>query len=427
MTLEKEFAKYLNQPGFKRFIEAWITKYKSLGYLGGKIQLSHLNSQEIESLNGLLGAYVSNGQLQITYHQFQRAISSTRFDGVDFFEVLELLNKQKVYSKKEIKCYHEKKLNQFKDELREQYVNSKCYEWLDDYLCNDNYVKRYFEDDAKQYQMILTYVCHALNHLPIYQSQYELLAIFAQTITKDPHYFDEDLSRDLLLKGICFLFCLGEVSKSSEDITKIYYEAGILRDDLSNYCYICHILPKKSPLSWQGFYNEYEPWNMNLYNINQIESEFHKQSVFIFENPSVFRSLSSFIKEHQLSVGLISSNGQINLSTYLLIDKLVESGCHLYYAGDFDPEGLLIADKLKQKYQDKLTLLCYNQDMFENIKVHQLEISQNRIQMLQHIQNEELLLIAGLIKESLSFGYQEGLIEIYKSILIEQVENNNVK
>lgn len=417
MTLEEEFAEYLNQPAFNRFIEAWILKYQSLGDFGGQIQLSHLNSQEIESLNGLLGLHISDGKLKITYRQFQRILSTTRFEGVDFFKVIELLKKQKVYSKKEMKQYREKKLNQFKSDLLSQFIETKCYDWLNDYLNADKYVKRYFEDNNTQFYHIIEYVCHALNHLPIYESRFELLAIFAQKITKDPHYFDEDLPRDLLLKGISFLFELGELSKSSEEMTKVYYEAGILRDDLSNYCYICHILPKDLKSSWQGFYDAYEPWNMNLHNINQIQSGFYPQSVYIFENPSVFRSLSSFIKEQQLSVGLISSNGQINLATYMLMDQLVDSGCHLYYAGDFDPEGLLIADKLKQKYKEHLSLLCYESEMFDKIKVHQLDISQNRIQMLQNIQDEELLLIANKIKETMSFGYQEGLIEDYKKIL----------
>lgn len=419
MSLEEEFAKYLNHPAFEKFIDAWIMKYQSLGYLGGKIYLSHLNSQEIESLNGLLGHHIKGNELQMTYHQFQRILSSTRFEGVDFFHVLEILKNQKVYSKKEIKEYHENQLNKFKIELFNKYNHSKCYEWLKEYLNTDNYVKRYFEDNAKQYKEILMSVCHALNHLPIYESRYELLAIFAQTITKDPHYFDEDLPKDLLLKGICFLLQLGEVSKISEDMTKIYYEAGILRDDLSNYCYVCHILPIDSLISWQGFYQDYEPWNMNLYNIHHIELGFQPQSVYIFENPSVFRSLSTFIKEQQLSVGLISSNGQINLATYQLLDKLIASGCHLYYAGDFDPEGLLIADKLKQKYQDSLTLIGYQKELFENIQVHQLEISSNRIQMLNHLVNEDLLRIAHSIKENNSFGYQEGLIENYKEILMK--------
>lgn len=417
MTLEEEFADYLNQPSFARFIDAWITKYQSLGYLGGKIQLSHLNAQEVESLNGLLGLHITNGQLQITYHQFLRIISTTRFDGADFFKVIELLKKQKVYSKKEIREYHEKKLSQFKNELLSRFIDTDCYDWLHHYLNNDKYVKRYYEDNAHQYTQIIEFVCIALNILPIYESRYELLAIFAQKVTKDPHYFDEDLSRDLLLKGISFLFDLEEISKSSEEITRIYYVAGILRDDLSNYCYICHNLPQDSSLSWQGFYNDYEPWNMNLYNIYQIQSYFYPQSIYIFENPSVFRALSSFIKEQNLSIGLISSNGQINLATYILLDKLVESHCHLYYAGDFDPEGLVIADKLKQKYQDHLTLFCYEKSLFELIKVHQLEISQNRIQMLQHIQNQKLLFIGKLIREEISFGYQEGLIDIYKKVL----------
>lgn len=118
-------------------------------------------------------------------------------------------------------------------------------------------------------------------------------------------------------------------------------------------------------------------------------------------------------KTEKLDIGLICSNGQINLCTYMLIDKLIESNCLIYYAGDYDPEGLLIADKLKKRYQDKLQLWCYDVSYLEQIGINQ-EISQKRIQILQHINNEKLKMIAQKILVSQKVGYQEGLINIYQ-------------
>ena len=44
-------------------------------------------------------------------------------------------------------------------------------------------------------------------------------------------------------------------------------------------------------------------------------------------------------------------NGQPRLSSLLLLDLFAKAKMEVWYAGDFDPEGLLIAQKLKQYYQ----------------------------------------------------------------------------
>ena len=39
----------------------------------------------------------------------------------------------------------------------------------------------------------------------------------------------------------------------------------------------------------------------------------------------------------------------------------------IYYAGDFDPEGLQIADKLKDLYKDKVEFMLYDEKYYEKI------------------------------------------------------------
>lgn len=418
MTIDEELATYLNDVGFSRFIDAWISKYQSHGYFAGKISLSNLSEQEKLCLSGFLGCDLSQGELKITYYQFEQKLKATRFENADFLNAIEILKKEKIYSKKQIRALHDQKFNQFKNAILKKLKDSKAYNWLDNYFLTDSFARRYFENDQIRYYNIINNVCNALNNLPVYVQSFELLALFAQQITKDPHYFDEDLARDLLLKGICFEFNLTLETKSSEEIAKVLYQAGILKDELSNYCYICHLLPNGDHPSWQGFYDEYEPWNINFYNIKKIKENFITSPIFIVENPSVFRILCDYIKEFQLNIGLVSSNGQINLCTYYLLDKLVLSGCHLYYTGDYDPEGLVIADKLKHKYQDNLTLQSYDEKLFDKIKIFQIEISEKRLQMLNTLSADELVKIANVIRATRSFGYQEGLVDSYKEAIV---------
>lgn len=417
MSSVKECIEYFQKPGFQRMMNAWIIKYKSLGHLGGKIKLDNLSSLEQETLGLFLGLDLSCGYLHITYSEFYKRFQKTRFEGTDFLEVLKSLQSSPIYTRQELQeiKFHTEKA--FKESLLQKYIDTKAYSWLEFYFDEERLVNRYIQIQGERYLEVLSYVCDAINHLPVYQNQYILLPVFSQEITKDPHYFDNDFSKEILLKAISFSLDINTKERTIETTHDILYQAGLLRDDLSNNCYICHIKPLMDISGWAGFYDSYEPWNMNLYNLMKVHSLFVKMPIYIVENPSVFRSLVHHIQEKQLQVGLICSNGQINLCTYMLLDKLVESQCQLYYAGDYDPEGLLIADKLKQRYNYKLQLWCYDIDYFNKIKITQNDISPKRLQILEHIQHPRLKDISSYMINHSCFGYQEGLIDVYKKCL----------
>lgn len=412
MNKERELAKYLNKKGFYRFNQAWIEKYKKLGYMGGTIKLSHLTIQEKECLSGLLGLDLEKRQISLSFSKFSKILDKTYFEDVNFLKTLEYLSGGEINTNKELKKNYEEQLCLFKEELLKQYINTPAYKWLKNYLMTDKFVKRYYNENKEYYKKVLKNVCGGLNQLPIYKEDYQLLALFSQMITKNPHYFDADLPRELLLKGISEII---EIEDSSPN--EIFYSAGILKDDLSNYCYICHIKPTIKS-GYDYFYENYEPLNINWYNLNQIKDSFLTSKILIIENPSVFRELMQVIKENKFNVGLVCSNGQINQCTYKLLDKLLESRCVLSYCGDFDPEGLLIADKLKHRYEDQIQLWHYNKFNFEKSKIFQPILSQRRQTILDNIQDPTLKEIASLIKSTSCFAYQEGLIEIYKNEII---------
>lgn len=412
MNIQDECLDYFKNPGLKRLIDAWIKKYQSLGYLGGTIQLNSLSKQEKEAMGLLLGIDLSAGILKITYKQFNKKLQETKFEGVDFLEVIKSLQSSPIYTNQEKRNFKNQKIENFKQQFLQKYDHTNAYFWLKDYLYKDSSSHKYIQNQTVYFQEVLENVCEALNHLPVFYHKYEFLSVFAQAITKDPHYFDSHLPKELLIKGIEYNFNNNKNPRTVEAINELLYQSGILKDDISNNCYICHIKPVKPISGWYGFYKYYEPWNMNLYNLMQVDCLFHCSCIYIVENPSVFRLLVNHIKEQQIDVGLICSNGQINLCTYMLLDKLQKSGCQLYYAGDYDPEGLLIADKLKKKYP-QLHLWCYKTEYLDFIAKQQENISSKRIQLLQHIQNEKLQEIAHHILEISAFGYQEGLVSVY--------------
>lgn len=84
MNLIQECIEYFRKPGFERFVNAWMNKYKSLGYLGGRIQLSNLSDQEKEVIGSIIGQDLSDGTLSLTYREFQKQLAITKFEEVDF-------------------------------------------------------------------------------------------------------------------------------------------------------------------------------------------------------------------------------------------------------------------------------------------------------------------------------------------------------
>ena len=144
----------------------------------------------------------------------------------------------------------------------------------------------------------------------------------------------------------------------------------------------------------------------NLLKIDYLKC--HDDKVFVFENPSVF---SKLLKLFGNNVSLICTSGQLNLSAYMIIDKIKDLKS-IYYAGDFDPEGLIIADKIKLKYGDKVKFMLYDGVIYDKIKSSN-EINEARLSMLDKIKSQELQGIKNYLKKEKKPAYQELLTDEY--------------
>ena len=413
MDTNERLASYLSQPGFKRLVAGWQEKYQRMGHLGGTLVIEALTDEEKTSLGLLLGMDLSSGVLKISYSKFTKLLAKTRFEGADFVEVLHLLNGDKVYTRQELKQMKIDKEQVFKQRIIDLYQASTSYAWLSDFFNHDGAYLHYFHEDEQAYEQLICQLANALNDLPCFRNEEELLAVYSEKHAQDPHYFDHGLALELLKKGIAFLLDLDENQHSGD----ILMAAGIMKDELSNYCPICHLEPIGNYPAWHDFSENYEPWNMNYTNIRKVQGLFRPKPVFIVENPAVFSCLCALIGHNHLNVGLVCGNGQINRCTYALLDRLYESDCQLYYAGDFDPEGLLIADKLKRRYP-KLLYWCMDRGHFRKVQVKQSFISQRRIKMLDLLQDTGLKHIADTMIKDKVVGYQEGLIKDYEVELL---------
>jgi hypothetical protein len=80
------------------------------------------------------------------------------------------------------------------------------------------------------------------------------------------------------------------------------------------------------------------------------------------------------------------------------------------YSGDFDPEGLLIADKLKLRYGNKLTLWHYSIEDYKSA-LSNCPTTLQRMKQVETLKTPELIAIAKSISNVGYCGYQELLLD----------------
>ena len=83
-----------------------------------------------------------------------------------------------------------------------------------------------------------------------------------------------------------------------------------------------------------------------------------------------------------------------------------------HYAGDFDPEGLLIAQNLKERYGSKLTLWNYQVEWYEKY-LSDTVLEDFRLKKLEKIYLEELQEIKQCMQKEKRAAYQERMLSVY--------------
>lgn len=198
------------------------------------------------------------------------------------------------------------------------------------------------------------------------------------------------------------------IPDSPEEKAELYYKAGLMIDDLSNQVLCCGFKAYQGGvehLGWKGFSDKWHPISVPLASISQADKiTTPGGKVLVVENPSIFNLLSESCREKRTA--LVCTLGQPNLAVYVLLDMAVKNGAVLFYSGDMDPEGLLIADRLKTRYEDKLELIGYSLDIYYK-SISNVRISQSRIKKMSNIQDPVLRAVAQAIAQTGKAAYQE--------------------
>lgn len=423
MNRHNECMEYFGARGFKRALDAIYSKYKSLGRIGGNIIIEKLREDERETLGKFLRQDIHKDEpLTIDVKDFERKFNDTRFEEVGFLDMLEGVLKRRLITGKKLAEEEEQARAALLDSIEEQFRDDLIQSFLDDIKANPIKYKIVYGRMAEKdkLKMDLLNVCRAVNTLP--QGLKESLPVFAARIASDPHYFDMDTEQGkLLLKALSFKSNC-EYPENAEDRAELLYSNGIMVDELSNTVLIYGLDAYgkgcENPI-WKSAKENKQPLVVSLYNLNSIESiKSTGGFVVVVENPSVMAVLI-----HELpGISCICTSGMPNIAGLQVLSLIHESGDDIYYSGDFDPEGVLIADKLWRRFPD-IKLLCFDK-MHYTLSISGVIIDDKRIKKLSKLQNEGLQRMAGYIKETALAGYQEKIIkeilQVVKGIIVIQ-------
>ena len=410
---EQDLVTYLkSNEGYTRIVESIIRKYKSLGKLGGSIVLDELTESEVKILAPYDYRVSEARSCKISIKKFAEGMCAGKFQGADFETVLRLYVGSKLCTHKEIKQQQTQKTISFYEKLEKEMESTKVRQWVKEALAQKKYgyytINKLYGQAPNQLRKSVLAIDALARYLNTH-SEWILLPVLALKITSDTHYFDLNKTEGKLLLYFLSYQQGVDYPENLQEINEVLFQAKIERDQISNST-ICYGVYGKTTMQdkpWEAFWQLGEPLSLSLYNIRDVvQITAMHQKVYIVENPAVFARLLDTAIEKQ--VGLICTSGQINTSSYMILDLLVDAGTTLYYNGDFDPEGLQIADKLKQRYKD-LILWGYDIKHYEKSKGN-VEI-EDRLIKLHRITSKELEPIMEKMKISKVAGYQESLIE----------------
>lgn len=416
-TIDEMFAKYLKeQTGLNRLMREFKQKYISLGRYSGTVVLKNVSADESNALSNLFGRNVRVGDVfKTSFIQLEKNISYSKYAGFSWDKLFYYYFNENIISNKEKKNEEKNLEQQFFKSIIDENKDKKIITIYEELIQSDDLSKMVNNKYKRNRELLkhdLNNIILLLDNIP---STPTSLSVYS-SLTGDPHYLDLGGHNINLFLRVLSLMKNIEYPNSTIDKISLLEQINVYVDPISNFVITYKIVGNNilNELS-----NKNEVVNLNLSNILGLSSNIdtNQKRVYIFENPSILNSLKD------LNVPMIITSGMPNLSLYKLLDVLERNGNKLYYNGDFDPEGLLIAQKLKDKYLN-LELFGYNEENYLLNKSDK-KISDSRLSKLNLISDDKLVVIKNLLFKHKYASYQENNMDAIKKYILEN-ENNNI-
>ena len=415
---------FKKKPVYEKLFNEFKKKYESHGKIGGIAVLTGLSTGDKEDISSfLMKDFTSEEEVRVSAKLFEKALLKSRFSSLTTLDIITRYFGIKLRTNKEKSEEDVGKRAEYLAELTGYTDKAYIKEWLTGVFCTGAdgavVIARSYNADKNELKIILQKLIKAIPMLPYFQGgkKKELLAVFAAQAAGNPHFFDDNTLAGNLLTAFLrdyFRFGYEDDLSEAENRSKVLFNAGLIKDSLSNdviaYGIRGRCVDGSLHQGMEGFLHQKEPVKLSLLTLANLEETFTNsvdRRVYIVENPAVFSILTSRFPEK----AFICSYGQIRRAVFMLLD-LFDKNTVFSYAGDFDPEGLLIAERLKKRYGDRLIFWKYEPDIYLKYMSEE-KLTNQRIKKLDGVRDATLLKIAELMREEGRAAYQESMLEEY--------------
>ncbi|GAA4062457.1 TIGR02679 domain-containing protein [Amphibacillus indicireducens] len=254
-------------------------------------------------------------------------------------------------------------------------------------------------------------VAKALAQLP---TEYTRMPVFAYQQTGNPHAFDDNQQAGMLL--LQMLQSLSQLPETDDHLAAVEVKNQLLdqfyllRDDINNYVAVKGLTAEtdgKANQMWTQACIEQCSWNVPLKEILRMETirPYQGTKLLIVENSGVYSILLDALPE----IPMICSSGQFTYAVWRLLRKLVQTDTQMYYVGDLDPEGLVMAQSLLNRFPDNMKTVGMNLNNY-HLASRPSTLTEQRLKQLRLIKEPSLIEIAEQIKETGQTAMQEGFL-----------------
>lgn len=413
------------EPGFFKLFKLFKEKYRSLGRVGGSVSLRTFSKEEVASIAGFLGQS-EDGLFQkgkIALLDFEKELEKTNFSEYSLVTLLEEVLQESISTKSEESQNEQKQEHDFLQLLHQELPDGAWWwDCIQSKSSDTRWIWSLYKQNAKELHEKLTVVFKAFLYLPE-EGEFERLPFFAQRISGNPHFFDNSQ-----IEGKLLLHCMhvdqvlrglreGTMPKTTEELNELLGQYGLMRDDLWSFVTCQGILSSNEkgvhPV-WKAAIEAGTVLNVPIKELIKVDKVWPVtgDKVWIVENSSVCSTLMDQVP----CVPIICTHGQFRTASWLLVDLLVKSGCFLYYSGDIDPEGLIIAERLKKRYPEQVFFWRMDKASYEDSMSNE-DISA-RLAKLDTITSRELEEVVGVMKERKKEKKQAIKKDLFQSLLV---------
>lgn len=421
MSNNTECANYFkSQEAYRRCFKEFLKKWKSYGRVAGSITLRDASEDERRAIGGMIGKAFYEKDIRFSFLEFQQGLQRTKFAPVDMKEVLEAYFGENLLTNQGEKQEEQQKREEFLQKLCRDFMRqgdeSAALCWLNAMTSERKYgyqllIREYGKDQIAA-EDLAKKVGSALVTLESVKERECPLAVFAAKVSGNPHYFDRGTTAGQLLIHAVACCENAEFPKNAHQWRQLLLNVGIVPDNVSSMVHV-YSLRLRLDTGWhpayETFYQLGEPYVLTMENLRRIVGVHAAGSrVYIVENEMVFSSLLDNIKGEKITI--LCTSGQIRTAALELIALILDTDAEVYYSGDIDPEGIGIADRLWQKFGNRIHLWRMSPADYKK-SISEEKIGEISMSKLRNIHNPELKEMAEYMQEKGKAAYQENILD----------------